>query len=254
MTDPWNTLRGIPGGRVLDAATGSGGFALLLADRLAGWTEIVGIDTNPKAAAAFEAAAAGRPGIRFETRDALSTGWPDASFDTVAVANSLHHFPDPTALLAELCRLLAPGGTFILSEMHRDTRDPARESHVLLHHWWAEVDRALGVEHRETYGRAELTAFASSLGLEDLGIHDLEEGGDPRDPEALEEVGRAIDAYIARVKGTPDSERLIMRGEELRSRVAETGFLGAPGLLAVGRKRTAPHFPGTNSKSDTTTS
>ncbi len=247
-------LGSIAGGRVLDAATGGGGFALLLADRLAGWTEIVGIDTNPKAAASFSAAAAGRPGIRFETRDARATGWPDASFDTVAVANSLHHFPDPSALLAELFRLLAPGGTFILTEMHRDTRDPARKSHVLLHHWWAEVDRALGVEHRETYGRAELTAFAASLGLEDLVLHDLEEDGDPRDSEALEEVGRAIDAYIARVKGTPDSERLIMRGEELRSRVDRTGFLGAPGFLAVGRKRIAPHLPGVNSKSDTTTS
>ena len=41
-------LGGIEGGRVLDVATGLGGFVGFLAERLAGYTQIVGVDISAR--------------------------------------------------------------------------------------------------------------------------------------------------------------------------------------------------------------
>ncbi len=59
--------------------------------------------------------------LSFDVRDATATGYPDASFDVVVIANALHIVPDPEAVLKEIHRILKPGGrlfapTFVLNE------------------------------------------------------------------------------------------------------------------------------------------
>jgi SAM-dependent methyltransferase len=93
--DPKRVLGDISGGRVLDVATGTGGFVRFLLDGLRDHAEIVGIDTNAERAAAFSAAYGDTPDIRFEQMDAHHLGFLDHSFDTVCISNSLHHFADP---------------------------------------------------------------------------------------------------------------------------------------------------------------
>jgi len=52
------------------------------------------------------------------------------SFDTVSISASLHHLPNIQQVLAEISRVLKPGGNFILAEMHRDGQTAAELTSV----------------------------------------------------------------------------------------------------------------------------
>jgi ubiquinone/menaquinone biosynthesis C-methylase UbiE len=58
---------------------------------------------------------AGRRGVQdaieFVEADVTALQFPDASFDLCVTYNGLHCLPDPRAALAELVRVLKPGGT-----------------------------------------------------------------------------------------------------------------------------------------------
>jgi ubiquinone/menaquinone biosynthesis C-methylase UbiE len=235
MTELSKTLKGIHAGKVLDVATGSGGFIHFLLDELTGYDEIVGIDSTERGAAAFAEAFKDKPNIRFLQMDATHMDFPDASFDTVCMANSAHHFPEPAVVLAEMKRILRPGGTFILLEMYRDNQAETQMTHVLLHHWWAAVDRVGGVVHNETYRREELVEMVAGLGLSELQFFDLSDlGDDPKNPEILEELNSIFDRYLQRAEEHPD---LQAQGETLRRRVQDIGFHSASSLAFVARKK-----------------
>jgi SAM-dependent methyltransferase len=57
---------------------------------------------------------ADHPGVEKRLMNAASLDIPDASIDLVAIVRVLHHLPDPTAELAEVNRILRPGGTAIV--------------------------------------------------------------------------------------------------------------------------------------------
>jgi SAM-dependent methyltransferase len=234
VPDPKAVLGHVRGGRVLDVATGAGWFVGYLDDGLADHEEIVGIDTDPGREAAFADATRGRSGTRFEVRDALATGRPDASFDTVAVANSLHHFTDPAAVLREMLRVLRPSGSVILFEMYRDGQEPPQMTHVELHHWWAAIDARSGIIHRPTYTRQELLDLVGALGLRYVEVTDVSNPeDDPLDPDSIAEMRDVIDRYLERSGGDPE---LIARGHALRTRLEEVGIRGATSVCVVGRK------------------
>ncbi len=233
--DPRDVLGDISGGRVLDVATGTGGFVRFLLDGLRDHEEIVGIDANAERAAAFSASFGEMPGVRFEQMDAHHLGFPDASFDTVCVSNSLHHFVDPDPVLTEMLRVLRRGGHLVVNEMVRDGQSDEQMTHVLLHHWWAAVGRARGETHRETYQRAEIIAIVGRLGLSDLRVHDLADPDeDPHDPSTVAELEDAIDRHIELAAGHPG---LQARGEVLRTRLREIGVRGATQLVMIGRAK-----------------
>ena len=98
-----------PPRRVLDLGTGTGVVALALADRYPE-AEILGIDLSPgmigEARRKLPSELAGRVG--FEVGDASALGSPDAAFDLVVLSNMI-------PLFDELARVVAPGGTLVLS-------------------------------------------------------------------------------------------------------------------------------------------
>jgi ubiquinone/menaquinone biosynthesis C-methylase UbiE len=240
MPTPKDILGHISAGRVLDVATGSGGFIHFLLDGLKDYTEIIGVDNNARAAAAFSEAFRENPNIHFQMMDATHLDFDDASFDLVCISNSLHHLGTPTPLsagplpvLRQMKRILRPNGRLLVSEMYRDGQTETQMTHVMLHHWWAAVDTVNGIVHQETYQRRELVEMVTSLGLENGAAYDLSElDKNPKDPAILAELGPVFERYIQRAEGHPN---LQARGEELRQRVAEIGFHSATTLLVIGR-------------------
>ena len=231
--DPKAALGDLSGGRVLDVATGAGGFVRFLLDGLRDHGEIVGIDVNPERREIFAAAFGDRPDVRFVEMDAHHIAFPDGTFDTVCVSNSLHHFASPHPVLTEMLRVLRPGGHLIVNEMYRDGQSETQTTHVLLHHWWAAVGTIRGEVHRETYRRAEIVAIVESLGLADLRLVDLADPDEePHDPETTADLETAIDRYVTLAEGHP---ALQQRGEELRARLRQVGARSATQLVVVGR-------------------
>ncbi len=231
--DPKAVLGDVPGGRVLDVATGAGGFVQFLLDGLRDHEEIVGIDVNPERGVAFATAFGDRPDVRFEEMDAHRLAFADGSFDTVCLANSLHHVVDPAPVLAEMLRVLRPGGHLVVNEMYRDGQSETQSTHVLLHHWWAAVGRLRGEVHRETYRRDEIVAIVDSLPLADRRFIDLADPDeDPRDPETTARLEAAIDRYVALADGHPELQQ---HGEDLRVRLRTVGVRSATQLVAIGR-------------------
>jgi SAM-dependent methyltransferase len=231
---PTDVLGDIHGGRVLDVATGHGGFVGFLVEGLRDYDEIVGVDVAEQDADSFAEACGHAPNVRFELMDPQAMTFDSGSFDTVAVSVSLHHFEDPRPVLAEMLRVLRPGGHLIAAEMYRDRQTPPQMTHVELHHWAAAIDRSQGIVHRETYRRSELVRLLDSLGLEAVRTSDMADtSDDPTDPATIAAHEPIIERQIGRAVSHPDLER---DGERIRRRLAEVGIQGATELVFVGRK------------------
>ena len=100
-------------GRVLDDGCAFGFLTRRLARR---FPEVAGVDLDP---GHVERARRAVPGadIRHGRADALP--WPDAHFDAAVCLDVLEHVPDPAAAVAELARVLRPGGVAVVSVPHR---------------------------------------------------------------------------------------------------------------------------------------
>jgi len=99
--------------RVLDLGCGAGHTALAFAPRVA---EVVAVDLA-EAMLAEGRRLAGERGVgnvEFRLGDVEQLALPDSSFDVVTSRFSAHHYPAPTRALAEVVRVLRPGGTFLL--------------------------------------------------------------------------------------------------------------------------------------------
>lgn len=94
---------------VLELACGSGQFTFRLAERVNSWEAT---DFSEKMVAEAKKRP-GPPNLRFAVRDA--TKLPDAggAFDAVFIGNALHIMPEPEKALAEIFRVLKPGGVLL---------------------------------------------------------------------------------------------------------------------------------------------
>jgi ubiquinone/menaquinone biosynthesis C-methylase UbiE len=231
-----NLLSTISAGNILDVATGNGGFITFLIDNLESYTKITGIDCSERTIEAT-CKAHSQPNIQFLCMDGSHLDFPDSHFDTVCMANSLHHMADLPTVLSEMLRVCKPGGNIIISEMYRDGQSETQQTHVFLHHWWAAVDTADGITHYPTFTRQQIMDVANNLDLQQLNYcddQDLE--SNPNDPEMIRELDGIIDRYIQRSQGLNGGVELCRRGEELRQRVHEVGFQWASSLLMIGNK------------------
>jgi ubiquinone/menaquinone biosynthesis C-methylase UbiE len=127
--------------RVLDIGCGRGGSAALLADRFG--ADVTGIDLAPEAIA-FCRRRHHQPGVRFEIGDAENLPVEAESIDTVVNIESSHAYPNLDGFLAEVRRVLKPGGVFLYADFL-----PVRR--------WAEVRAALNALHLEQFADRNIT-------------------------------------------------------------------------------------------------
>jgi SAM-dependent methyltransferase len=229
-------LKGIHGGRILDAATGRGNFISILVDSLEDYGEIIGIDSVDMP---IEAARANfkQDNIKFLRMDAGHMEFESCSYDMVCISNSLHHLPDLSGTLTEIKRVLKPGGLYIINEMYSDNQSEAQLTHVYMHHWWAEIDRGLGISRGNTFTRQEIVDIAGGLGFTNMEIFDFAwPEDDAKDEENIRAMTEVTNNYIEKAKGLPDIERLRQKGEELKKRLQCVGASGATQLIIIGIK------------------
>lgn len=102
------------GKRILEVGCGHGGGASWLARTLkpAGYT---GLDLNPTGIR-FCRQRHAVPGLEFVQGDAENLPVPDASFDAVLNVESSHCYPHFPRFLAEVARVLTPGGHFLYAD------------------------------------------------------------------------------------------------------------------------------------------
>jgi ubiquinone/menaquinone biosynthesis C-methylase UbiE len=226
----------LAGGRVLDAATGEGGFIRVLHKYLISYTEIVGIDSSGRMIKTAQRKNKNQK-VHFVQMNAEQIGFNETSFDTVSIAVSLHHLENVPQVLGEMKRVLKPGGMFIICEMHRDGLTEAQFNAIRIHHWAAEVDAALGTLHDRTFARAEILDYIDDLDLYDVITRDIQQiDADPMKDKVVRSVSGYIDKYFQRAEQISAGEMLIQRGEELRRSLHEKGVQREPVLVVIGQK------------------
>jgi SAM-dependent methyltransferase len=229
-------LGGLVGGRVLDVATGEGGFVGILAANLESYAEIIGVDLSAPFLATARRGCDLRE-VRFLQMDGARLAFADESFDTVCIAVSLHHLADVPRVLGEMRRVLKRGGHCAVTEMHRDAKTEPQLTAVRIHHWAAAVDTALGISHNETLARQEIVDHVRDLGLRDLACFDVVDAdSDPLDGALIAQVDGYIDRALERAAGAATFAALRAQGEALRRRLRQVGVQREPMVIIVGQK------------------
>lgn len=105
------------GGPLVDVGCGSGLLLERLLERDPG-LRAVGVDVTYDMLKIARERLNGR--ARLVLADAAALPFPAGTFAVATTSSSLHHWPDPTAGLAEIARVLAVGGTLVLTDWRLD--------------------------------------------------------------------------------------------------------------------------------------
>lgn len=154
------------GQRLLDVGCGLGDAALALSADLGDHGEVVGVDgSKAMIAEAQVRAASARCGVRFAVGDAGALDEPDDSFDAVRSERMLQWVPDPRGAVAEMARVVRPGGLVCLTDTDWSTYDIDIGDPDLARR----VRDTFGVERdRPTTVGGRLASLAEAVGLRTL--------------------------------------------------------------------------------------
>ncbi len=164
------------GDRVLDVATGTGDLAIELRGRVGDSGEVIGLDFSE---GMLELAREKAPGIRFEQGSALELPYADGEFAAATVGFGARNFSDLGRGLAEMRRVVRPGGRVVVLEITTPQKPPLS---WFFRFWFDTAVPALGrfagdsdaytylpSSVRRFPGPNELAAELADAGLTDVG-------------------------------------------------------------------------------------
>lgn len=142
----------------LETACGPGIVARTLARRVG---EVVGVDLTPAMIelAGAAATAAGVGNVRFLRGDATALPFEAARFDGAVTRFSLHHMPRPDLCVAEMARVVRPGGWVAVSD-HLTEADAADRA------WHRQIERLRDPSHQDCLDDDALAALGAAAGLD----------------------------------------------------------------------------------------
>ncbi len=147
----WQALIGlIPGDwRVADIGCGTGNAAEILAPHVA---EVIAIDIAKSMLSAARKRLKGQGNVSFLLADLRSLPLPDGEIDAAVCVLVLHHIDDPQRVLAEMARILRPGGAALIVDMCPHEHESYRHTMGHIH---------LGFAKRELLALAKQAGFSS---------------------------------------------------------------------------------------------
>ncbi len=168
----------LEGARALDVCCGTGDLALELGRRVGASGSVVGCDFSEPMLDLAREKGASAPNVRFEWADALALPYDEATFDAVTVGFGVRNFSDLDRGLAELARVLKPGGRLAILEITQPRRPPLSWFFAL---WFDRIVPLLGTlaGDRDAYsylpesvkrfpGPSELAARVDAAGFADV--------------------------------------------------------------------------------------
>jgi ubiquinone/menaquinone biosynthesis C-methylase UbiE len=106
-----------PGDRMLDVGCGSGAAVREAAPTV---DRAVGVDLSQGMIDRARELAGATPNVEFLVADAEALPFEDAAFTTLLCTTSFHHYPNPGSAVAEMARVLTPGGRIVIADMVSD--------------------------------------------------------------------------------------------------------------------------------------
>jgi ubiquinone/menaquinone biosynthesis C-methylase UbiE len=247
----WERLKLISAGRILDVATGNGEFIDTLMKALKNYDSFVGIDYSKKDVEAANKRFERQP-VEIMEMNAEAMEFENSSYDTVSISFSLHHLSRIDKVLAEMKRVLKPGGYFIIQEPFCDgEQTEAQKTDILQHHWDAEIDSLLDVTHNKTFTKQRIKDIVNNLKLEEVEVfestrmvaclfcEDKFECEDPKNEKTANHCIKEIDDNLRRLEEHLDLKtrnRLKEEGEKLKERIRKTGSAEASHLFFISKK------------------
>lgn len=177
-----------PDARWIDVACGPGVISRATAARVG---SVTGVDLTPAMIEEAERRAGEEEvgNVSFQTGDATALELADGSFDGAITRLSLHHVPAPARVVAEMARVVRPGGRVVVSDIVADEDGEANA-------WREEIERLRDPSHWACHTPERLRAMGEGAGLS------LEH-------EELVPVEIDFDDWLARGSGGLDAAELI---------------------------------------------
>jgi ubiquinone/menaquinone biosynthesis C-methylase UbiE len=155
---------------ILDVGTGTAQIPIALC-RQSDTARVVAIDLAGEMLTVAQrnvARASLQKRIRLEACDAKSLPWADGTFLAVMSNSIVHHIPEPGAVLAEMVRVLAPGGALFVRDLLRPDSEEALRHLVQSYTVGCDdYQRQLFADSlRAALTLAEVRALAVSLGID----------------------------------------------------------------------------------------
>ena len=201
-----------PGERVLDVACGTGLLARLAAEAIGNRGAVTALDLNPamlRVACAQPATDGAR--IEFLEGNVEAMTLPDARFDLLLCQQGIQYFPSRPRALAEMLRVLAPGGRALVSLWQGDTAYTRALADALE----ATMDRKVGNSMRRVLScptTAQVAQEMRAAGFRDIAVHArtlLRE---------IPDLGTFVFRHLA---ATPHADAITRLDEEKRRRILE---------------------------------